>query len=227
MSAKPARTRPIPDQPLEYKTSFMQRTLDLVSRGYVQWVGGTVKVERLPRLRAKFAANYGTAADEAQRRRMRRHDVPREWLVIHAAKDADHAQWLLLAEPGHPMTVLESPADALLRDSRIQIPLKANQWADYELLRRDGAWTWCMTQERRQAWRERIHNAVRQPDPEQRRKDMRQLAWSLAHVPGFRGIRNDAKKFVDLARKDWKRVHRGPVPARLRYPGWVRRMRHE
>ncbi|MFV8834757.1 hypothetical protein ACNSTU_07290 [Aquisalimonas sp. APHAB1-3] len=227
MSVRSARTRPIPDQPLRYKTSFMQRTLDLVARGYVQWVGGTVKVGRLTRLRAKFAANYGTAADEAERRRMSRHGVPRAWLVIHAPRGADRAHWLLLAQSEHPATFLEHTADARSRDGRIQIPVQVTEWADYELVRIDGTWTWRMTKERRQAWRDRIHAAVRQPDPEQRRRDIRQVAWSLARVPGFRGIRADAKALVRLTREDWRRVHSGPMPAKLRNPGWVRRILHQ
>ena len=221
------RDRPKPDQPLRYKSSYMQRIADLVRRGYHHWTAGEIAVEKLPRLRSRFDTYYGTAADETERRRQRRHGIGRAWLVIYAPPKRERVEWVLLTEQDHVAERLERLHDARKQLERVQTPIgrssSGDPAADYELVRIEGTWTWRMTRERKDAWRQRIKDAVRTADPEDRARRMRQVAWSLARVPGFRGVRTDAIELIRLARADWQRVRSGPPPARFRRPGWMRR----
>ena len=215
---------------IRHKSAAMQRLQDLVRRGYVRWTSGMVPREKVARLTAKFGARYGTAADRNERRRRRRHGAGNGFLVVYLPARQPYAVWWLLVDDDHPAQHYEDLQDA--REMRLTMPNPywcPELWrADYELVRLDNRWTWRMLEERRVEWQTRLREAVRCGDRDSRQRQVRQAVWSLRRLPGFRGIRQDARGLIRLLQSDWQRVrHKGePLPASPRLPPYVRRLPH-
>ena len=69
-------------------------------------------------------------------------------------------------------------------------------------------WTWRMTAETFEGWKERIKTAVRHNSDNQ----IRQALHSLGGVPGFRECRVQARLLVRMLKNDWKRTQKGEFP---------------
>jgi hypothetical protein len=142
---------------------------------------------------------------------------------MHSRRSQDSAKlrtilWLLLVSDGeHPAAVVEKLWDAHAPGERIRLD-------GYELVqlpRKDSAkpaWTWRMTADKYQAWRERVIEGARKPAL----RAERDITQRLYSVPGFAGIRSQVGFIVGLWRKEWKRRRAAndafpQLPKQLRY----------
>ena len=130
--------------------------------------------------------------------------------------------WVLLVSDGdHPAAALEKLHDARCAGERLRL-------CGYELVqlprKNSGvpAWTWRMTAERHQWWRDQVVQAARKPWLHSDHELLRRLY----RVPGFAGIRSQVGHIVALWRREWRRrrakSEHFPVLPQLRY---VQRLR--
>ncbi|MDE2071754.1 MAG: hypothetical protein KGI70_03445, partial [Patescibacteria group bacterium] len=198
---------------------------DYVRSGHARWTSGECPLEgaRAHALVQKFSALYRIDATRGQRLRMKRSGVGSAHLLLYARRPEAGAKprtilWFLLVSDGeHPAAALETLRDAHAPGERIRVD-------GYELVqlpRKDSAtpaWTFRMTAERYQAWRERVVACARKPAL----RAEHDIARRLYSVPGFAGIRSQVGFLVGLWRKEWKRRRAAadafpPLPRQLRY----------
>lgn len=220
------------------RPTTLQRINDWVGHGYVNWVGGTVGLDRAPRLVRKFRVAYNIDSDRNVRARRKRAGLGNAVLVLwmRAADDLTLRWWLLLTPGDHPAHLAERMQDATDSSGRIVVdgfelvrvaPCETQRLqARYERPRSaQPAWTWRMDNQKYASWRESLIQAVRTRAPPRQLQDM---FHALFASPGFSGVRHQVGKLAALYRAEWKR-HRGheemmPLPARL---GYVRRLPNE
>lgn len=187
------------------KAVYMQRIADFVRLGYQYWTAGEIHAHRAARLADKFRTYYRVDLDRNRRARAKQHGNGCAVLLMHPL-DAVTLHWLLLVTPGeHPAHKLEQLRDASSRRIRFDA---------YELVRhtRKGqstpSWTWRLSDEAYEAWRDRIRATVRSGTDD----DLRQLIQSLHRMPGFAGNRAQGKSLQRLLRGEWRRIRRTPPP---------------
>ncbi len=207
-----------------YKTILMQRLLDSVAQGYHYFTAGQIPATKARRLAEKFAERYGTDRNANQRAYARRMGRANARLILYGPPGQRVLSWWLLATPGEgPVHAQERLQDAHDRHQRIRLD------DDYELTRYNNphtgkpTWTWRMTRACIRRWHERLHQAATEHPGDQL---MRQALYSLAHAPGFAGIRHQVGQLYGVARSQWGRHRRdnAPMPAMER-PGYVERLK--
>ncbi len=188
------------------RASFMQRIADYVRSGHHRWTSGEVQLERAHALVQRFAALYRIDATRGQRLRMKRSGIASAHLLMYARRTTDGAQsrtifWVLLVSDGvHPAAQSETLRDARIADERLRM-------SGYELVqlpRKDSdapAWTWRMTAERYQSWRDQVVECARKPAL----RAERDITKKLYSTPGFAGVRSQVGFIVGLWRREWKR----------------------
>jgi len=188
------------------RPAFMQRVADFVRTGHHRWTSGEVQLDRAHALAQKFAALYRIDATRGQRLRMKRSGIASAHLLMYTRRSHDGAKprtilWFLLVSDGeHPAAALETLRDAHAPGERIRLD-------GYELVqlpRKDSgapAWSWRMTAERYQSWRERVVACARKPAL----RAEHDITKKLYSVPGFAGIRSQVGFIVGLWRREWKR----------------------
>ena len=188
------------------RPAFMQRIADYVRSGHHRWTSGEVPLDRAHALAQKFAALYRVDATRGQRQRMKRAGIGSAHLLLYARRPEAGAKprtilWFLLVSDGeHPAAHSETLRDAHAHGERIRLD-------GYELVqlpRKDSdvpAWTWRMTAERYQSWREKVVECARKPAL----RAEHDITKKLYSVPGFAGIRSQVGFIVGLWRREWKR----------------------
>lgn len=201
---------------IAHKTDLMRRVLHLVSHGYTYWIAGEIAPAKVDGFALKCNDRYHTHRTEMQRYRAKKKGEANTQLVMWQDQTAKNApvHWWLLATKGSGL-VHELEKLAVIRDSRPTL-------TGYELVmtnrkRRDKdkpdrklkpGWTWRMTAETFEGWKERIKTAVRHNSDNQ----IRQALHSLGGVPGFRECRVQARLLVRMLKNDWKRTQKGEFP---------------
>lgn len=217
------------DAPQASKATAMQRILDSVSRGYEWWTSGTIPKRKLEGFRAKFALRYGTQAEKSERRRRKRNRVGNAVLVIYSPPKSPTAVWWLLCDEDHIAQRIEPLLKATNKHHRLTVPDTRSlpEWkSDYELIRQaECSWTWRITKDCKTQWRDRIRKAVSNPYQPKRDELVRQIVYSIRHIPGFRGIRQDTEELIRILKGDWKRIRAKSdyLPAEPKPPRYVRR----
>ena len=190
------------------RASFMQRLSDFVRLGSYRWTSGECPLEggRVHALVRKFCALYRVDATRGQRLRMMRSGIASAHLLMYARRTTNGANprtilWFLLVSDGeHPASISEKLRDAHAPGERIRM-------GGYELVqlpRKDSvkpAWTWRMTVERYQSWRDRVVESARKPAL----RAERDITKKLYSTPGFAGVRSQVGFIVGLWRREWKR----------------------
>ena len=218
------------DVPVSKKTVAMQRLQDFARLGYTHFSTGLIKREKVQSFRAKMAVKYGTGLSRSERQKWRRHGESMSALVIWIPANSDRARFWLLFQPGHPGLYRENTSDLTQKGSRVTMPREPAQedTLDYELVRLDDKWTWRMTEECYERWRQRWREATTAPDDDTRGMLWRQAAYSFRRMPGFRGVRRDAGELKREALGGWSRIRsdsEGP-PSKIVTPAWLRRVQH-
>jgi hypothetical protein len=177
-------------------------------------VSGIAQPEKVLPMLDKFARLYAVDRNRLVRSRAKARGLANTILLLHDAKDGA-LSWILLASPGAgAVHEREQLSNAALRAQRIRID-------GYELVRLTRAekkgggetWTWRMTEENYQAWRDRIRACIREDkDPRQRDR----LLDALYRSPGFRGVRSQVGKLVAFFRAELKRSGEGEADVDLK-----------
>ena len=179
----------------------MQRIQDYVRLGYCSYVAGEVPLKKAQDLVRKFVQYYRVDLNQNARNRAKRKGEGVATFLMYRQKNAELIHWILLVSKGeHPAYKLERLRDAIDKQQRIKL-------TGYELVRltREGAekpsWTWQMTSENYQGWRDRIINTVRTGDVDKVEK----MLQTLYATPGFSGSRKQVKKLAQLYKNEWVR----------------------
>ena len=195
----------------------MQRVADVARVGATHYLQGSTRLQntafRTVDFHRRFQINESRARTVAARKQGK---AVARWLGWH---NGGVVHWVLLLEPGKTAETTEKWRD-LVKD-KIEL-------TNYQLVRqtRPGArapvWTWRYSSRQEQHLRDQLVQAIRQ------RHDgvVAQLVHSLWNSPGFRGVRDQVKRFKALALAEWRRsrsANEAPpqFPALLRY---VRRL---
>jgi hypothetical protein len=184
----------------------MQCLQRLVGDGYRWYTGGVVPVTRLRTLVRKFEDLYLVSLDHNRRHRRRQLGLGNARLVLWQERypTGNVAFMLVVTDGDHPARALEPLKDAVAGHSRMSV-------TGYELVRHQRAdtshpsWTWRMTTETYEYWRNRIRQSIRHRNYLAIARD-----WQSLHaVPGFGGCRSQVRALVRLVRAELKRT---PVP---------------
>lgn len=206
------------------KTEAMRELQRRASRGQPRWVAGKVEPRKAEGMVLKFIDRYGVAESSQQRWRRKKRGEATASLVLWWPKSGPVYWWLMVSPGEGVIEQLESVQDARKKKQRLQMPGE-----DYELVQLpqkggDPTWTWRMTAGNREGWAERMRTVVRRGDTH----GLAQAIYSLVRSPGFRGVRSDAMRIYQDARRDWERVHRRSTPwpyAERLGIGWLGRYR--
>lgn len=186
----------------ESKIATMASILHHVSHSYYYWTCGEVPANRALDLAAKFSRLYSVNRTENQRYRARARGQANAVLILYPIAGTRMLRWWLLATPGDGMV---HERERLLDTRKTGQRLR---WSDeYEVAcvtkrgRDKPSWSWRMTKDNWDAWRERIRRASISSDDSR----MRQAMWSLWRSPGFGGVRQQVGHLLHSAKQEWKR----------------------
>ena len=215
----------------------MQRIGDLVGHGYTHHCAGTISIDKLPRLVAKFDLNFQVFADRNVRARRKREKLGNVQIVLWH-NDGIVRWWLLATAPEegeHHIHKAEKLRNALDRAGRIEvdgfelvhlpkkenknIPEKAKPMAASN---KATCLTWRMSEQKYQDWRLSIIDTVRSRST----NNMHHLLYRLYSSPGFSGIRSQIGKLAALYLAEVKRAAIKEAPKPPKRLGYVRRLKH-
>ena len=223
----------------------MQRIADAVNHGFTHHISGTVSIDRLPHLVAKFDLNFQVFADRNVRARRKQEKLGNVQIVLWHNNGIVH-WWLLATAPEegeHHIHKAEKLRNALDRTGRFEIdgfelvrlpykenknipkkenkniPEKAKPKADSK---KATCLTWRMSEQKYQDWRLSIIDTVRSRST----NNMHHLLYRLYSSPGFSGIRSQIGKLAALYLAEVKRAAIKEAPKPPKRLGYVRRLKH-
>lgn len=216
----------------------MQKIADLMGHGHNYYCCGTINVERLQHLLAKFDLNFQVFDDRNVRARRKREKLGNVQLVLWYSNGMVH--WWLLATPPeageHRIHHVEKLHNALDRLGRIQIdgfelvllPKKDNpKFKATNKQKEDSSkstrLTWRMSETKYLDWRISIIDTVRSRST----SNMHHLLYRLWSAPGFGGIRSQIGKLAALYSAEVKRASIKDAPMPPKCLGYVRRLKHQ
>jgi hypothetical protein len=201
---------------------LMQRIADHVVHGYPLYFTDTIPIERCAKLVRKFDLKYSILADRNMRARRKRNDLGNASMIpFHS--DSVIFWWIMVTElnaGGHPAHSEEKLRDARDKNDRIKID-------GYELVqlpKKHGIgtkYTWRMTPETYQSWRDSIIHAVRTASP----NTLHNLLYRLWSCPGFSGVRSQVGHLVALYKAEVRRAGRKDAPNPPRRLQYLRRLK--
>jgi hypothetical protein len=203
---------------LTKKVAFMQRLSDCARHGYFHYVRGEVTPEKAGYFSSKMDEIYEVGVTRLERSRKRKTHATYRLLMFHQ-ESHQKLTWILMRTEGTPkLGDKEKWRD--LRKERIVL-------TGYELVRKTRkesskpAWTWGWTKDDEHFLRDSLIRAIRTKRDDQ----VRQLIHSISRAPGFSYARDQAKKFRQLTRAEWKRSRGSdPLPEIPERLGYVRRI---
>jgi len=138
---------------LENRLTLMQRIQDCAHHRYFLYIRGEIAQGDWPKFELKLAGLYETDLSKTTRSRRRRSGEA--VALLYACKPAPYAEvnapirWVMMVTEGRGRVHgRENLSD--IRNDRLQLE-------GYELVHDGCTWSWKMTKERFQYWRERIH----------------------------------------------------------------------
>ena len=184
------------------KTAALSRILDGVTRGYVQYIAGTIAADKALSLARKFHNLYGIGCTPSQRITRKAKGLANSLLVLYVPEGEAQAEWLLLVSAGNgPVTEREK-----LRDVTAKPRLT---WLGYELLRHRERGTTRWTWRRPKSEMTELYQLL---DMQLRKHAHGPLSETLARIarqPGFHGVRVQSWALCQHARQ---RGYQGELP---------------
>jgi hypothetical protein len=196
---------------LPNRLTFMQRVQDCARLGYSNYFLGQIAADKWGALEWKLAGAYETELAKATRSKRRKrgeavtlvyaYRMPR----FHKAEDL--IRWVMVSTDGRGRI---HGREALSRFDRARLTIDG-----YELVHDGVGWSWQMTRERFEYWRDRIHMiASRDRDHRKSASDSKgefdveiEAAMDVLYrQPGFRLVRRQIGRLVAFARHEWRRL---------------------
>lgn len=194
-----------------YKTTVMQRIQQAASRGYVYFIQGYIPLNKVTSFAEKMNDRYDVGANENRRAYKKRKGLANTRLFLYPIKDEQQFRYWLLATEGEGAVHVEEKLHKIF-----DVHHRISFHNDYELVPvtkkgTEYSTTWRMTRQHYKEWHERVRSSVRNPYTDE---FARQSLWSLNRVPGFAGIRVQAKSLLKVFHAEWKRSkhHATPLP---------------
>ena len=189
---------------IQARAHLMQQVSDHVRRGYRHWASGTVPLERARAWSEKAIKLYEVEQDRNRRARAKKAGRGSAYLLFYPldrSPETKRLGWILLVTDGdHPAHRLEKLCRAELSPVTL---------FGYNLAREPKAgvehppWTWRMSRDTYEAWRERIIDVIRRGSD----LDLQQVLKVLRGAPGFAGVRRQIKALHRLIRYEWSARH--------------------
>lgn len=206
---------------------FMQRVQHAAAREYHYYIVGAVEEAKFEKLAERFQTYYGV--NDSKYSRHRRRARGEAVTVLHAVRFDQKIHFCLMSTSGKGrVTERERLNDLRVKSSRLKSPC-----GKYQLIHDGRSWSWAMTKEQYQKWRERIHIIAALP-PERRKittyngetKDphIEKILDRLYAEPGFRMVRKQIGQLVVYLDHEWSR-HRptsNPRPYQRTFLSYVR-----
>jgi hypothetical protein len=229
---------PVYDPPVYVKKSvFMQRIVDMVTRGHSKQTGGETTDEKVWKLTQKLARVYEVNIDRNERARRRKAKKGTAVLLLWRSGPGKIRWLLLVTRTGeHRANQLEELKDAFQPQGRItftgyelvrlpkpapkpgsRIPKRArlkNKERESSVTKHakkqsgGTTLTWRMTAQNYQNWRQRAIDTARMGNA----REVDQFLDVLYGTPGFRGCRFQVGKIMALFRAEWRRVRSDKEP---------------
>ncbi len=188
----------------------MQRLQDAARHGYAFYVTGETSEEKWPALAAKFSEIYLCALPKSTRSKRRKSGEAVTMLYAYQDpyKSASGAiVWALMVTDGR--------GRVHARETLLQLTKDRFVLGGYELVHDGVGWSWKMTRERVDYWREKIHT-IAAMRPKMRvietgaygkvDQDIEKVMDVLYNAPGFRLVRRQVGMLVHFARGEWARL---------------------
>lgn len=188
------------------KSDAMRRIVHLVSHGYTRYVDGSVSPSKAEALALKFLDRYELDRSAQTRWRYKKNGLANSYLVMYPESRESIRWYLLVTEGDGLVTQMEKLVDAGNKRKRLQM-------TGYELVKVPKSdvpadWSWKMTAETEQGWRDRFHIAITHRND----LEMRQCLHSLGQCPGFSEIRKQAYGVYDYAVEEWGKHRKNSEP---------------
>ncbi len=196
------------------KLVVMQQLQDAAGHGFAHWQFGLVTNHKMRMLRQLFNELYGT--DESKFSRYRRKKAGRAAALLIEYPAGDKTSFFLLATDGKGLIhEREKLADATQKKSRIEL-------TGYELVHDGLTWSWRMTGQTYQSWKDRITRAISMNND----LELRRAIHTLFRTPGFRLCRKQVGYLSVFYRETWRRLRAktDPMPPLPTFLAYVRRL---
>ncbi len=194
--------------------TLMQRVQDCAVRGFRLYVTGQVAQEKWPHFAAKMTGKYELDMSDSTRskRRLRGESVCR---LYACPVPEQHIVWVMMVTDGIGRVHGQEDLKAIN-----QVRLEIN---GYELVHDGTGWSWQMTANRRNYWKDRILEIAKRP-PERRKivielappraydQEIETVMDTLYRTPGFRPARRQVGRLVAYAKACWKRYRPASDP---------------
>ena len=196
------------------KLVVMQQLQDAVGHGFTYWHFGDVANSKMHQLRQKFHELYGTGESKFSRYRRRKAGRAAAMLVEYPV--GKKTAFFLLATSGagliHERDTLR---DGTQKKSRIEL-------TGYELVHDGLTWSWRMTGQTYQSWKDRITRAISMNND----LELRRAIHTLFRTPGFRLCRKQVGYLSVFYRETWRRLRAktDPMPPLPTFLAYVRRL---
>lgn len=208
------------------RTAWMQRCSDLARNGHVWYIRGTCPPVKAGFLWDKFDRLYDIGYDKLQASRARKTGLASSRFLLLARKDfglgAADLEWILMRTDGKLNPAAQDAREKWqdLRENRIQVD-------GFEMVRltRPGAakpsWTWRYSRKLHDDLRNILIHSIRSKHD----GELKIAIDRIWRAPGFSGIRDQGKKFMQLIQGEWKRTRTADTMPELpeRF-GYVRRI---
>lgn len=189
---------------IQARAHLMQQVGDHVRNGYRWWCAGTVPIEKAAAWASKAEALYHVSEDRNRRARAKKAGRGSAYLLMYPLDRSVHNNrlgWILLvtdgihaAHQGEKLRQAEDDPVMMFGYALVREPRKEKS---------KPVWTWRMSRDTYQAWRERIIDTVRRGSD----YDIRQLLKTLSGAPGFSAIRAQVKSLHRLVGYEWVARH--------------------
>lgn len=186
----------------------MKAIITHVSNEYFYYVHGVVTPAKAVALVMKFIDRYEITKSTQQRWRHKKKGLSNSQLVMWYSSKENRVYWWLLSTAGEGyFHQVEKSVSVKNRSNRLPVPF------GYELVKsprpeRKPSWTFQFTKQRLAEWAELIKSNVRRKHTKALGKHLDELHRSV----GFHAVRSQVFSLVRLAKKEWKRNHKGDYP---------------
>jgi len=196
------------------KSDVMTHLIRMARYEYYFCTSGCCTPIQARKLAYKYTDRYEIDRPSHTRIRRKKAGISNSFMVMWKESKTKVHWWLLATEGEGFIHDLESLKDLRVAKERITL-------TGYEMVRTprkdiEHRWSWRMTTETVNYWKNRIRKAIRHKNE----KELRQAIFSLRRVPGFSEIRKNGLMLFKFAKEEYKRAYNNDWPLGNPFIGW-------